>query len=89
MPQVVIEIDQKTYDVTMEKAVQQGYHNIEAYLGDLVDYDASDVAPMTPELAAALEEGLADARAGRIMTFEEHERRIEQVREDYVQDNIS
>ena len=49
------------------------------------DFDATLEVPMTPELASALDEGIADSRAGRVITLDEQNLRHASRREQWIQ----
>ena len=59
-----IEVRDETSDLLLERARGEGFGDLPAYLDSL----ANDgyVTEMTPELAAALEEGEEDIRQGRM-----------------------
>ena len=62
---------------------------LEEYVSDWLESDTTFEVPMTPELASALEEGLADVRAGRVVTLDEHNRRHEEQRAQWIRAHSS
>jgi hypothetical protein len=70
---ITIKLDEATYAAAKEKAERLGYFSVEEYVSEWIENDAAPI-PMTPELAQALEVGLADSREGRVISIEEHDR---------------
>ena len=62
MHPITIKVDKSTYKAAEETAASRGYSSVENYVSDWL---ASLDIPMTPEIAAALEEGIADIEAGQ------------------------
>ena len=75
MQPITIKVAEGTLNSAKEKAKRFGYFSVEEYLGAMLEDDANLEVPMTLELAVALEEGLADRRAGRVISLEELDRR--------------
>jgi predicted transcriptional regulator len=87
MPQLVINIEQSTYIAAQEKAAKDGYLSIEDYVGDLVGNDAVAYVAMNQPLAYALNEGIADYDAGRVISSEEIKRLHEMDRARWIEAN--
>ena len=69
---ITIKISESAYQVANEQAQSRGYFSVEDYVSDWLESDAITELPMTPEIALALEEGLADSRANRVVSLEEY-----------------
>lgn len=70
-----IEIEDGTFERLLERARGEGFADLPAYLESLASEEDDFV--MTPEIEAALEEGLEDIRQGRVVTLEESRRELE------------
>jgi len=75
MHPITIQIAEGTYNAVRAKAESCGYFSLEEYISDWLENGALVDIPMTPELARALEVGLADSREGRVISLEECNRR--------------
>ena len=87
MHPITIKVPENIYNAAKDKAQSRGYFSIEEYISDWLENDASDELLMSPEIAMALNEGLADIQAGRVITFEDHKRSHAEYRAAWIRDN--
>jgi hypothetical protein len=83
MQQVIISLAESAYSAAKEKAVSRGYDSVEEYVSALLLGETTEI-PMTPELASAIEEGLADCRAGRVISLDELNRQHQEMRAKWI-----
>jgi len=74
MRPITIKLNESTYSVVKQNAEMRGYLSVEEYISDWLEIDAAAI-PMTSEHASAIELGIADVKAGRVMTLDEHRQR--------------
>lgn len=88
MHEVTIKIEDRTYHAAKEKAESRGYFSLEEYVSDWIEGEAAEI-PMTPELAGAIEEGLDDSRAGRVISRDELDRQHNAMRAQWIQTHLA
>ena len=77
-------VAESTYNAAKRKAERCGYLSVEEYVSAWLDDGASLEIPMSPELALALEEGLADSRTGEVISLDELNRRHAEQRTSWI-----
>jgi hypothetical protein len=84
---VTIKIAESTYQAAKEMAESRGYLSVEEYLSELLESETTLTIRMTPQLADALEEGLADSRADDVISFDQHMLNHEQRRSAWIREH--
>jgi len=84
MHPITIKIEDTTYDVVRLNAERLGFLSVEEYVSDWLENDAAFEISMTPKLAQALEEGIADSREGKILSLDELNRRHEEYKAAWI-----
>lgn len=85
MHPITIKVAETTYNAAREKARSRGYLSVEEYVSDWLENDAAFEVSMTPEMAEALDEGIADSHADRVISLEEHNQRHAERRAAWLQ----
>lgn len=82
---VTIKIPESTYQAAKKMAEVRGYFSVEELLSEWLEVETASV-PMTPQLAAELEKGLADSRANNVISIEEHNHLHQERRAAWIKD---
>ena len=82
---VTIKIDEATYNRARLIAENRGYFSLEEFVSDLIETESAKVLRMTPELEAAINEGLKDSESGNVITAEEQKRRFDEHRAKWIE----
>lgn len=85
MHPITIKVAESTYNAAREQATSRGFLSVEEYVSDWLENQEALEMHMTPEVALALEEGLADIREGRVISVEEHNIRHKERRAAWIQ----
>jgi len=84
MHRISFEVSEAAYEQAEEKARQRGYLSLEEYVSDLLESQPVLDVNMTPELRSALEDGLADSKADRVITIDVFKRRHAEKSADWI-----
>ena len=82
---VTIKLDESTYNAARVIAENRGYFSLEEFVSDLLEAESAKVLRMTPDLEAAINEGLKDSQSGNVITAEEHKRRFDEHRAKWIE----
>ena len=77
-----VSITNQTFKRLLELAQVSGFGTVSEYLEKLANEGPDDFV-MTPQVSAALDEGLEDIRAGRTVTMKEAKSNLEAVKKQW------
>jgi hypothetical protein len=86
MPQITL--DDQLYQKAQLRAEEAGFASVDDYVADVLVHDFDTDTPnldhlFTPERMALIDKGIAEIEAGHFFTFEESQREIEKVKEEW------
>jgi predicted transcriptional regulator len=94
MHEVQVQLSDQLYDKAAQRANLAGFQTVDEYIADIVQHDLlNDLFDadefFTPQVIAKLDEAAAEADAGRLVTFEDLTKQIEERRKAWRQDHAS